>query len=208
MTPPGDDDLDDVVPDDPAGPRRRPGGRSARVRETVLAAVLEQIADSGVNGVRVADVAARAGVAETTVYRRWPTPTALIADAITDLAARENPSPDTGSLRGDLIRLTEQIAQLLDGPGIARLLGAALALANDAEVAVARQRFWDLRFDSNAHLVERAKARGELPAEVEPRELLETVAAPIYFRVLVGGAPFDAAFINRCVDDALTIHQR
>ncbi len=190
-----------------AGPqRRRTGGRSARVREAVLAAALAQVAERGMEGLRIAEVAARAGVAETTVYRRWPTSTALVADAVTELAARENPLPDTGTLRGDLVCVAEQIARLLDGPGIVRLLGTTLALAVDPEVAGARRRFWEARFAATAPVIERAVGRGELPPGAEPRAILEAVAAPLYFRVLVGERVPDREAVERCVDDALTLH--
>lgn len=189
------------------GPRRRTGGRSARVREAVLAAALAQVAEHGFEGLRVADVAARAGVAETTVYRRWPTPTTLVADAVTEMAAEGNPPPDTGDLREDFLLLARQITALLGGPGIARILGTALAMASDPEIDAARARFWDARFASSALVVERAVARGDLPDGVVPRAVLETLAAPIYFRILVGGAPPDQVFLERCVDDAVLLHR-
>ncbi|CAM3607308.1 TetR/AcrR family transcriptional regulator C-terminal ligand-binding domain-containing protein [Tsukamurella ocularis] len=191
--------------DQDEAPRRRTGGRSARVREAVLAAALAQVADHGFEGLRIAEVATRAGVAETTVYRRWPTPTALVADAVTELAAQGNPAPDTGDLRGDLLQVARQIIALLEQPGLARLVGTTLAMSHDAEVDAARVRFWDARFASNAPLIERAVSRGEIPGGIVPRDVLEAVAAPIYFRVLVGGAPPDDAFVTRCVDDALAL---
>jgi len=53
--------------------RRRPGGRSARVRRAVLDATLELVNAHGLDGVTVAEVAERAGVHETSIYRRWRT---------------------------------------------------------------------------------------------------------------------------------------
>ncbi|KXP09920.1 TetR family transcriptional regulator [Tsukamurella pulmonis] len=191
--------------DQDEAPRRRTGGRSARVREAVLAAALAQVADHGFEGLRIAEVAARAGVAESTVYRRWPTPAALVADAVTELAAQGNPVPDTGDLRADLLQAARQIVALLERPAMTRLVGTTLAMSHDAEVDAARIRFWDERFARTALLIEKATARGEIPGGTDPRDVLETMAAPIYFRVLVGGAPPDDAFVTRCVDDALAL---
>ncbi|MGK8525011.1 TetR/AcrR family transcriptional regulator [Nocardia asteroides] len=188
------------------GPRKRTGGRSARVREAVLTATLEQVTEFGIEGLSIGDVAARAGIAETTIYRRWGTRTALVSDAVTQLAAAGNPPPDTGALRTDLHVLAEQISQLIARPGIVRLIGTVIALSADPEVDAARRRFWNDRFEQSSQVISRAIERGELRDGAEPREVLETLAAPIYFRMLVGEKPVDDAFIIRCIEHVLTLH--
>ncbi|WP_067838941.1 TetR/AcrR family transcriptional regulator [Nocardia lijiangensis] len=200
-------DPENEQPTPPLAPRKRTGGRSARVREAVLTATLDQVAEHGIEGLTIGDVAARAGVAETTIYRRWGTRTALIAEAVTELAAAGNPAPDTGTLRGDLHQLAEQISHLISRPGIARLLGTTIALSADPDVAAARHRFWDERFERTSHVIRRAVERGELPGDVDPREVLETLSAPLYFRILVGDRPLDGAFITRCIDHTLTLYR-
>ncbi|MBF6468317.1 TetR/AcrR family transcriptional regulator [Nocardia beijingensis] len=199
-------DLDNEQPATPPAPRRRTGGRSARVREAVLTATLDQVAEHGIEGLTVGDVAARAGVALTTIYRRWGTRTALIAEAVTELAAAANPAPDTGSLRGDLQQLAEQISHLISRPGLARLVGTTIALSADPEVAAARHRFWEDRFQRSSQVIARAVERGELAEDVDPREVLETLSAPLYFRLLVADTALDDAFLARCVDNTLTLH--
>ncbi|MEV0063162.1 TetR/AcrR family transcriptional regulator [Nocardia sp. NPDC050718] len=199
-------ETDDEQPVAAPGPRKRTGGRSARVREAVLTATLEQVAEHGIEGLTIGDVAARAGVAETTIYRRWGTRTALIAEAVTELAAVGNPAPDTGALRTDLLVLAEQISHLITRPGIARLVGTTIALSADPEVDAARRKFWNDRFERSSQVITKAVERGELPATVRPRDVLETLSAPLYFRLLVGDEPLDDAFIARCIDDTLTLH--
>ncbi|MFI9408558.1 TetR/AcrR family transcriptional regulator [Nocardia gamkensis] len=197
--------ADEQIPLAPV-PRKRTGGRSARVRQAVLTATLDQVFEHGIEGLTIGDVAARAEVAETTIYRRWGTRTALIADAVTQLAAAANPLPDTGALRTDLRALAEQISHLIEQPGIARLVGTTIALSADPEVDAARRRFWTDRFELIAPVITRAIERGELPADTDPRAVLETLSAPLYFRVLVGERPIDDAFITRCIDDTVTLH--
>ncbi|MGW6426553.1 TetR/AcrR family transcriptional regulator [Nocardia sp. NPDC055053] len=192
--------------DSPPEPRRRTGGRSARVREAVLAAALDQVAEHGIEGLTIGDVAARAGVAETTIYRRWGTRTALLADAVTELAAVGNPAPDTGSLRSDLRQLADQISHLISRPGIARLLGTAIALSVDPEVATARRRFWDNRFERTAPVIDKAVERGELPAGTDPSEVIETLSAPLYFRLMVTDLPLDDTFVTRCIDQTIALY--
>ncbi|MGW4353785.1 TetR/AcrR family transcriptional regulator [Nocardia sp. NPDC004582] len=200
MDQPGDRDH----PDSP--PRRRTGGRSARVRQAILAATLDQIADHGIEGLTITEIATRAAVAETTIYRRWGTRTALIADAITELAAEANPIPDTGVLREDLRQLAAQISALITRPGIPRLLGAILALSPDPEVAAAREHFWTTRFDRSAAIVHRAVERGELPPDTDPHDVMETLSAPLYFRLLTGDHPLDPPFIDRCIAHTITLY--
>ncbi|MFC9895020.1 TetR/AcrR family transcriptional regulator [Nocardia sp. NPDC127579] len=187
------------------GPRKRTGGRSARVREAVLGATIDQVIEYGIEGLTIADVAARAGVAETTIYRRWGSRTALIADAVTQLAADGNPPPDTGALRSDLGVLAEQIAQLITRPGVVRLVGAAIALSVDPEVDAARRQFWNDRFELSSQVITKAIERGELPGRTDPREVLETLSAPLYFRLMVSEKPIDDAFIARCIDDVFIL---
>ncbi|MFD8104643.1 TetR/AcrR family transcriptional regulator [Nocardia fluminea] len=202
--------MDEREDDEPtgmlSGPRKRTGGRSARVREAVLTATVEQVTEHGIEGLTIGDVAARAGVAETTIYRRWGNRMALIAEAITELAAVENPAPDTGALRTDLRVLAEQVSHLISRPGIARLVGTTIALSGDPEVDAARRRFWNERFEKSSQIITRAIERGELPEHVDPREVLETLSAPLYFRLLVGEKPIDDVFVARCIDDTLTLH--
>ncbi|MGW6728039.1 TetR/AcrR family transcriptional regulator [Nocardia sp. NPDC055029] len=194
--------------DSPPEPRRRTGGRSARVREAVLAAALDQVAEHGIEGLAIGDIAARAGVAETTIYRRWGTRTALLADAVTELAAVGNPTPDTGRLRSDLRQLADQISHLISRPGIARLLGTAIALSVDPDVATARHRFWDDRFERTAPVIDKAVERGELPAGTDPREVIETLSAPLYFRLMVTDLPLDDTFVTRCIDQTIALYRK
>ncbi|GAB3208530.1 TetR/AcrR family transcriptional regulator [Nocardia tengchongensis] len=192
----------------PTAPRKRTGGRSARVRHSILAATVAQIAEHGLEGLTISEVADRAGVAETTIYRRWGTRTALVADAVGELAAEGNPVPDTGTLRGDLQQLADQIATLISQPGIARLLGSALALSVDPDVDAARRHFWNDRFERTSQVITRAIDRGELTIDTDPREVMETLAAPLYFRLLVGNRPLEAPFITRCINHTMTLYSR
>lgn len=187
---------------------RRPGGRTARVRRDVLDATLRHIADRGLDGLTIAAIASSAGVAQTTVYRRWPTPPALVADALTDLANERNPMPDTGSLRRDLHQLAEQIAKLLSEPAIVRLLGSSLALSSDPDVSAARAAFWDHRFRLSQPIVDRALARGDIHPNSNPREVIETLVAPLYFRLLVTDQTIDAGLVDRCVDSTMVVFGR
>lgn len=171
-------------------PRTRPGGRSARVRESVQEATLALLAERGYDGFEIPEVAARAGVHRTTVYRRWKTKSALVGDTMVVHMAQQVPAPDTGSLRSDLERLMREVVAVLEQPAVMEVLRAQVVLAaGDEQVRAARDAFWATRFERSGAIVERAIARGELPPDTDPRELQEFAIARLYLRALVTGGP-------------------
>lgn len=176
--------VTDTTIDATAVPRPRPGGRSARVVAAVHTATLQLLAETGYESLQLPDVAKRAHVNKTTVYRRWPTKAALVADLLTSFTQRNVATPDTGSLQGDLEKLLTDIVTALADRAIRAVLYGALVAADDNDVRVARARFWEERFRRSGAVVERAITRGEIPPGTDPRAVLEMAASPIYFRVL------------------------
>lgn len=174
------------------------GRRGAAVHEAVVAATLQEIESGGVESVTVAAVAARAGVHETSVYRRFQTRQNLVVEALVAKAETRVPVPDTGSLRDDLIAtLTLAIISASDPLGLAIMRTGTLAQGAYAEE---RQQFWATRFETFAPVVERAIERGELAADVDPVFLLELAVALIHSRALVTGFPLDPDLPERIVD--------
>jgi AcrR family transcriptional regulator len=164
--------------------RPRPGGRSARVRAAVLDAVAAVIAEQEVGGLTIDAVARRAGVARTTVYRRWPTRGALIADLLVSRARLEIPAPDTGTLEGDLGALTTAAAAALRGPNLSILRAAVSTSAAGDDVAAAFGIYWAERTRVVAMIIERAVQRGEAPADTDPVLVLQAAAGPLWLTAL------------------------
>jgi AcrR family transcriptional regulator len=184
----------------PEVPKRRPGGRSARVRKAVLDAALTSLLTDGFERVSVAAIAAEAGVAESTVYRRWATKSSLVAAAIGELAASENPTPNTGSLEQDLRVVLNQILAVIGRPEIERLVRALAALGDDVPgIAEARAEFFATRVAGMRDILDRAVARGEIREGADAVEVLETLVAPAYLRLLMTGLPLDRALARRAV---------
>ncbi|GAA2168291.1 TetR/AcrR family transcriptional regulator [Actinomadura napierensis] len=90
---------------------RAPGRpRSERAEKAIIEATLDLLAaESGVAGVSIEAVAARAGVGKTTIYRRWPSKEALIVDAL-GAAKGELPRPSGASVREDLNEIARTFA--------------------------------------------------------------------------------------------------
>lgn len=169
---------------------QRPGGRAERVRAAVLGAAAELLTEVGYDKMSVEEVAARAGVHKTTVYRRWPTKAALTADAVAIHSAEVIPIPDTGSLAGDLQLLARQVvANIGSEAGSRRSRSIAAAAATSDELTEAMHAFWAHRLALSAQIVERAIQRGELPPGTDANLIIEAVIGPLWLRLLLTGEP-------------------
>ncbi|MFI5705247.1 TetR/AcrR family transcriptional regulator [Streptomyces xanthochromogenes] len=122
-----DDTNEPGPPEQEDRPRRRTGGRSARVREAVLKATAELIAEQGHERIPIAEIAERSGVHQTSIYRRWRTTNAIVLDLSQERLASSWAIPDTGSLRGDLLAYAHGAAESMTGPDAAVLLRALIA---------------------------------------------------------------------------------
>lgn len=181
----------------------RPGGRTARVRASVLRAAGDALAERGFAHLDLADLARRAEVGKTTVYRRWGTVTAVVTDLLAEMAAESMPRTDTGSLLGDLRANARLVVRTLTDPRQGPLFKAVLAAATwDAETAQALTRFYATRIAEWAPCVTDAVTRGELPPGVDAEEVVRAVSAPLYYRLLTGTGTLDERAADRAAEAA------
>ncbi|MFF7453928.1 TetR/AcrR family transcriptional regulator [Kitasatospora sp. NPDC008115] len=182
----------------PPAPSRPTIGRGEKVRAAVLTAALAELDDIGYAALTMDGVAQRAGVHKTTVYRRWKDRDALILDALTGRIAGDIPIPDTGDLDGDLRALARGLAAWLGSPAGAAVLAVMLSDAARAPgIAEVRAGIFADRLRRAEPVVVRAVERGELPAGIDPAEVIKNLAAPLYFRALITGEPVDERAADR-----------
>jgi AcrR family transcriptional regulator len=181
--------------------KTRPGGRTARTKAIVFEAVTALVTERGHLAVSMIDVAERAGVAATSLYRRWGDVRALIMDVAVEQLLRDHPLPDTGSLPGDLRKWARSIASGLKSPEGSSFFTAfvATAMPRDAKSS-ARTAAMQRRLDQIAMMLDRARARGEKTPLLP--EVTDHLLAPLYMRALFG-APVSEAFAERLVDKLL-----
>jgi len=170
----------------------------------VLAAVRAEIEEQGYGALSHRAVAKRAGVDPATVYRRWPSRPELAADALLEIARAAVPIPDNGSLEADLAEFLDALAGVLSDPRLLQLFHALSAARAEAEADLREtlHSFWATRYKGAEAMIERAIERGEMPADVDPHEVIEQLVAPSYFRALVTGEGLDEEFRRRCVATA------
>jgi AcrR family transcriptional regulator len=183
-------------------PARRPGGRSARVRAAVHQAVFGLITERGYGNFTVGDVAARAGVADTSVYRRWGTLETLLTDVAITWLTTTAPIPDLGSLERDLHTYAAAVARDVSGPDGLAVLRLVIALSGAGEAAVqARDAFLAERSRQVQGMLDRAGARGERHPEV--LDVVDHILAPIYVRTLFGLGEVTPGYAGALVDRLL-----
>jgi AcrR family transcriptional regulator len=174
--------------------------RSEEARSKALAAAKDLIIERGVANLSIEEVAARSGVAKTTIYRHWPERASLIIDTARSTFEHVT-TPDTGSLRGDLEAYFGQMVRAdLDGR-MGKLIPSLIdAAARDPEIEALMDRLSIERQQPLMTMVGRAQERGELPPDLDRDVLVGTVIGPIVFRKVVQRRPVDAAYVAKCLD--------
>jgi AcrR family transcriptional regulator len=187
-------------------PIKRPGGRSSRITQAVFDAVESLLADAPSTIPSISAIAQRAAVNPTTLYRRWCDARALVAAVAVDRLMRDNPVPDTGSVRGDLIRWGNSVARSLGTRRNITLLrtltATPLSRAGVSDVRSLRELPIGRRVVELERVLTRGKKRGEITPKV--MDVLELVLAPIYLHGLFLG-PLRNASVDRLVDRALAL---
>lgn len=103
--------------------RRGPGRpRDEAADAAILEAAIDELADKGFHAASIEGIAARAGVAKTTIYRRWPGSDGLFLDALRSRFHSDNPEPPDGSVRDQLLALLEGMRRNWSDPRYAAIM--------------------------------------------------------------------------------------
>ncbi|MEU3030279.1 TetR/AcrR family transcriptional regulator [Streptomyces incarnatus] len=182
----------------------RPGGRSAKTREAVHAAVRALLDASPDGTVTVAEVAERSGVHPATIYRRWRTPEGLVLDTLFEELSRRSPLPVTGDLEADALVYTRQLLADLRGDKNL-LLARAFAAATRSGVldADGLNQFAEPR----ARQIE-AMLSAAGTSELDVQDVLELILAPAYTHALLDNPLRADADAERLVDNLLAVLAR
>jgi AcrR family transcriptional regulator len=175
------------------------------VDRAILAATRSSLAEQGWGRLTLGDVAARAGVAKTTLYRRWAGKNELVVDAVAALFEEQLELPDLGSLEADIQGVVLRFAELLDRPETRTALMAVIAEATHDDALRARIR--EAIVDRQKHLVvlgrQRAQQRGEIPPDdgaagpARDNLIFDVIAGAVVHRVMVSSEPVDEEWARR-----------
>jgi AcrR family transcriptional regulator len=170
--------------------------RSRRTERAILKAASEIVTASGLAGMTMEGVAERAGVGKASIYRRWPSRGALAFDAVVDSILATQPTPDTGSLEGDLRQVAENWVESSNRKRGGRTVAQLIAeVQSDPDLAVVwREHFVGRIRRERRPIIERAIERGEIPAGSDAELIMDMLFGPLYHRYLHGHLPLDAHF--------------
>ena len=185
--------------------KRRPGRpRDHRVETLVVKATLAEIAEKGLGDCTMEAIAARAGVAKATLYRRWPNKIALFHFLAGQLSDVCEPS-DTGDLRKDLLSVFEPLVeQLEEGTTLAILMPIFIAeAARDDHLRKLVASLVSDRRAGGVQALQQAQQRGELRPGVDCEAVIDMINGAFAFRTLLLGEALTPKLVNTIVDQAV-----
>jgi AcrR family transcriptional regulator len=199
------DRVSDRVSDLGADPGRDRGidPRVARSRQVVLEATLALMAESGYGAVTIEAVAARSGVAKSTIYRHWPGRIELIHDAFQELKPSLTTS-DEGDVRERVVHLLEELARLTQASTWSSCLPSLIdAAEHDPEAKALHHRLATAGRQTLVDLLTRGVKDGALPTDLDAELMAEALAGPILLRRLMSLEPLGPAKVRHLVDQLL-----
>jgi AcrR family transcriptional regulator len=178
------------------GPKRDP-----EVQQRILDATRELIAVDGPNKVTIDQITAHAGVGRQTIYRWWPTRTALVIDSLEQAVRAESPTPDAGSARLNLRTQMRRVARLLASP-IGSIIQELIANGQGDPVAAEqfRERFFNERRKRAAATITDGIQSGELRSNLDIETVIDMLYSPLWLRMLIGHQPLTQAAADRVLD--------
>ncbi len=163
------------------------GARSDRIHAEVIAATQELLREGGLPAATVDAIAQRSGASKATIYKHWPSRTAVAATAFGRMMAEALPPPDTGSTRGDLTEQVRRVSAFYAsdlGTVFAQLIAACVD--DTAGAAYFRRYFLDGRRAAITELWQRGIDRGDADPEIPIDDVIDVLFGPLIFRRLTG----------------------
>jgi AcrR family transcriptional regulator len=177
--------------------------RVLRSKKAVLATTYKLLSEAGLGGVSVDEVSKRSGVAKTTIYRHWPSRSALLLDACAKMASKPEP-PETGGLQGDLEFLAAYIAGRLPTALWASVLPSIIdAAERDPQLAAVQARIHSEMRNVFRLVIERAQQRGEISRSIDSAELIAAILGPLFYRRWFSREPLNERFVKNVVARAI-----
>jgi AcrR family transcriptional regulator len=188
-------------------------GQLARTRLVILDTTADMLASSGYSSLTVEGIAAKCGVARSTIYRHWESVADIAMEAFLRIIGPVPPIPQTGNVRTDLVvnyrRLVDGLAHSRWGELLPSMLEASI---QDKVFAQLLYKAFDSRRELGRQSLLKGVDRGDLPAETNFEWLLDSITGPIYHRLFFTNRPLDEPgmieyWVNSAVDGAVNLRK-
>ena len=177
--------------------------RAERSKAVVLAETYRQLSQSGLANVSIDEISRASGVSKTTIYRHWPSRSALLIDACSRLGGTAD-VPDTGSFRGDLHALLSGLAEQLQTASWSAVVPSIVDAAERDSDVLAMQTGWHSNLMKPfGAVMERAKARGQISADADPQGVIATTVGALFYRRWFSHEAIDDKFLDAIVSAAV-----
>jgi AcrR family transcriptional regulator len=197
----------------PKGTRAPKRGQLARTRLVILDTTADMLAASGYSSLTVEGIAAKCGVARSTIYRHWESVADIAMEAFLRIIGPAPPIPQTGNVRTDLVvnyrRLVDGLANSRWGELLPSMLEASI---QDKVFAQLLYKAFDSRRELGRQSLLKGVDRGDLPAETNFEWLLDSITGPIYHRLFFTNRSLDEPgmieyWVNSAVDGAVNLRK-
>ena len=169
-----------------------------------MRAALDELGEAGYGAFTIESVAARAGVAKSTIYRHWPDKVSLIGDAFEAAHEHAVPSLDGLTARDSLQRLLSHVAEIVMDSVFSSCIPALVEGAErDPRLREFRHRYSVQRRQPLAGLIARGVTDGEFRAGVDPELAAQALLGPIFYQRLMTSEPFDPHRAGDLIDMVL-----
>jgi len=174
--------------------------RVERSKAKVLAETYRQLALNGIGGVTIEEISRHSGIPKTTIYRHWPSRSALLIDACSRFGS-EPEVPDVGSLQGDVQVLLTDLADRLQTANWNSVYPSIIDAAERDPVIASMQAALHKSFMTPFEVViERARAKGEISPQRSTDDLVAMLVGPFFYRRWFSKQKIDRGFIDAIID--------
>jgi AcrR family transcriptional regulator len=177
--------------------------RGDKLVAKVFRATLAEVGRVGIEHLSIEEVAERACVNKTTIYRRWPTTERLAHAALVHAAETRSSPPDTGSLRGDLRAYVREFRRIAGQPDMKTVLRLRWSGGAHGPLATLMNGIQKKKQGQWLQVLRRAVERGELPPSSDVRLIHDVLVGTLIYLVILSPSRSDAARLDRAIDTIL-----
>ncbi len=180
-------------------PRGRTRDEEARIR--ILDATFELVGANSPGKVTINEIAAAGEVAKQTIYRWWPSRTAVLLDALVHGTMKATPFKETDNLQSDFEGHLRGVIRLFNSP-TGKIIRELIAESHADETIAEefRNRFWQPRRDLSQARLQRGIELGQIRSDIDHEVVLDAIYGPLWLRLLIGHLPMKPADARRIVD--------